>query len=61
MCVYLVHFKDIPVQEEILSSNDPRKHKAYGRKVADYDQKEWDIHGPNYMKEGIKAKVLAVM
>ena len=59
---YMMHqkavlFGDEAMAAEILKSNDPKKHKAFGRKVSNFDQDKWTDECRKIVKAGNIAKV----
>lgn len=57
MLIYLVLFNDNEMAQEILSTDDPREHKALGRKVSNFDQAIWNDKCQSLVKQGNLAKV----
>lgn len=53
-------FKDIVCSEEILRTDDPRRHKSLGRHCEGYVETEWREAGEKVMKDGIMAKVCII-
>ena len=54
-----VIFKDIPIAKQILASNNPKQHKALGRKVKNFDGGVWSGAAKVAVKTGNMAKVSA--
>lgn len=55
-CV-LVLFSDQEMAQEILATDDPRQHKALGRKVRNFEKAVWDKNCQILVKKGNLAKV----
>lgn len=51
-----IHFKDYNTAAKIMKSESPKQQKAYGRRVANYDEKEWEKVRESVMYEAIYAK-----
>lgn len=51
-----VTFNDIEIAENILTESNPRKQKALGRLVKNFDSKKWDEVKYNLVKVGVLAK-----
>jgi ribA/ribD-fused uncharacterized protein len=49
-------FGDEEVEKEIMSTNNPRKHKSLGRMVEGFDNDIWDEHKEDVLYEAVYAK-----
>jgi ribA/ribD-fused uncharacterized protein len=58
---YMMHgkallFRDAEVAAEIMAADHPRKHKALGRKVKNFDDQTWKANRERIVLEGNRAK-----
>lgn len=51
-----MHFKDLETAQQIMHSTDPKRIKALGRKVKNYDDAVWDKVRVMYMTICLNAK-----
>ncbi len=54
-------FEDIPIAKQILATNNPKQHKALGRKVRNFDAAKWRDEAKIAVKTGNMAKVSAAI
>ena len=51
-----IFFNDDNIAQKIMKTEDPKKHKSYGRKVKNFNEITWDQHKEQILYDGIYAK-----